>query len=243
MHQWYYRDPQSRKIGPLSDHEFEERVHRGEIQPNTRVWRSGLADWTTYEALLAHATSCYEEASGPTASCAPQSSSQSTIVALGASATNHPPRGSCIATPSATPRGIMAPAFEKCRGCGEEVASHLFCEAGRRRICGFCVQKQEVKARRDKLRGARGVDANWIGKFLVRCALIAGVFVFGRVVLFELRHGGSTRPHLLPAIEAPSPNTPISSAPSIAPPSRERVAPAGNVELPPDIELVPPAPR
>jgi hypothetical protein len=86
------------------------------------------------------------------------------------------------------------------------------------------------------------VDANWIGKFLVRCALIAGVFVFGRVILFELKHG-SESPSLLPTVEAPSPLTPLASAPPTVPPSGERPAPRGDVALPPDIDLVPTAGR
>lgn len=239
MHQWYYRDPQSRKIGPLSEQEFEERVVAGEIQPKTRVWRSGLADWTTYEALLAHEASCQEQTSGPTESVAPQSSSCCTQVALGASATNHPPSGSCIATPSATPRGVMAPTFEKCPGCNEEVPAHLFREVGKRRVCGFCVQKQDIKTKRDKLRDAKGVDSNWIGKFLVRCALIAGVFVFGRVVLFELKHG-SESPSLLPTVES-SPASTFAPAPPEAPEAGKPAAPQADVALPPDIELVAPA--
>lgn len=187
MKQWYYRDPQNRKVGPLSDQEFEERVIEGEVKPNTRVWRSGLADWTTYEALLAHEENCIELASGPTESVAPQSSSYSTQIALGASAANRPPNRSCTVTPSSTPQGLRAPTFEKCPGCGEEVPSQLIRELGNRRLCGFCLQKGEVAARRNKLREAKGVDSNWIGKFLVRCALIAAAFVLVRVILFEMK--------------------------------------------------------
>jgi hypothetical protein len=136
----------------------------------------------------------------------------------------------------------MAPTFAKCPDCREQVPENLFREVGRRRICGFCVQKAEAKAQRDRLRDAHGVDANWIGKFLVRCALIAGVFVFGRVILFELRHG-SESPSLLPTVEAPSPLSPVSSVPTAPPLHGERLAPRGNVALPPDIELLPTAGR
>ncbi|MGB8169456.1 MAG: DUF4339 domain-containing protein [Chthoniobacteraceae bacterium] len=242
MNQWYYRDPQNRKIGPLSDQEFEERVSDGEVQPTTRVWRSGLADWTTYEALLAHEANCLTMTTGPTESAAPQSSSYSTQIALGTSATNHPPTGSSIGSPSATPHGLPAPVFEQCAGCREQVPSNLFREIGRRRLCGFCLQKREITARRDKLRDAKGVDANWIGKFLVRCALIAGLFVLSRVVLFELKHAGDS-PSLLPTVESPSTFQPHSSAPPEIPQTAKPTAPRENVALPPDIDLVPTAGR
>jgi hypothetical protein len=242
MNEWYYRDSKNRKVGPLSDEEFEQCVTDGEIHARTRVWRSGLADWTTYEALLAHDASCAAVATGPTESVAPHSSSYCTQVALGASATSRPPNGACTATPSATPHSLLAPAFEKCPGCGEEVPSHLVREFGQRRSCGFCVQKQEAKARRDKLRDAKGVDSNWIGKFLLRCALIAGVFVLGRVVLFELRHV-SDSPSLLPTIEAPSAFPALASAPREVPATAKPATTVADLSLPPDIELIPPAAR
>ncbi len=202
MNQWYYRDPQNRKIGPLSDQEFEERVIEGEVQAKTRVWRSGLTDWTTYEALLAYEECCLEPASGPSERAAPQSSSFCTQIAVGVSPANHPPTRRGTVTPSATPHGLRAPSGEKCQDCREEVPSHLIREIGRRRLCGFCIQKQENDAWRAKLRAARGADSDWLGKFLVRCALIAGAFVLGRVILFELSHSKS--PSLLPTPELPA---------------------------------------
>lgn len=186
MNQWYYRDPQNRKIGPLSDEEFEERVCEGDVEPQTRVWRSGLADWTTYEALLAYEANCLELATGPAESTAPRSSSHSTQVSLGTSAIHRPPTRSCTVTPAATPHGLRAPTFEKCPDCREEVPSHLLREIGARRLCGFCLQKADVDSRRNRLREARGVDFNWLGKFFVRCALIAAAFVLVRVLLFEM---------------------------------------------------------
>ncbi|HYR57031.1 MAG TPA: DUF4339 domain-containing protein [Chthoniobacteraceae bacterium] len=200
MTEWYYRDSQSRKIGPLSTEQFEQRVADGAVTPRTRVWRSGLVDWTTYAALLAHEANCVAAATGPTARAAPESTSYSTLIALGASATNRPPSGSCIATPVASEHGYTAPSFEKCPDCREEIASNLFREMGRRRICGFCVHKREVKAERDRLCEAKGVDSNWVGKFFLRCAIIAGAFVLARIVLFEMQHT-SESPSALPSVE------------------------------------------
>lgn len=192
MCQWYYRDLQSRKIGPLSDQEFEERVAEGAIQPKTRVWRSGLADWTTYEALLAHEARCQAESAGPTVSVAPLSSSRSTFFVLGASAVHQRPRGSCIATPVATPRGLGTLAFDKCPVRRENVTAQLL-------------------RREDRLRDAKGVHSDWITKFLIRCALLAGLLVLGRVILIELSHkseSSSRRPTVEP------PRASIAGAPS-----------------------------
>jgi hypothetical protein len=185
MTQWYYRDTFSRKIGPLSTDEFEQHVEEGDIQPETRVWRSGLVDWTTYEALLAHAASHVPSATGPAACAAPESSSYTTLIALGASATNRRASACGLATPVATPHPTPAPAFEKCPDCGECLPANLFVEDGRR-VCGTCVQRLAAKANRDRLRDARGVDAHWLGKYLVRLALVAAAFVAVRVVMMEM---------------------------------------------------------
>jgi hypothetical protein len=189
MHHWYYRDPQSRKIGPLSEDEFEERVADGEIQPTTRVWHPGLADWTTYEALLAQEAGGRLATTGPATSFAPVSSSYRTLIALGSSAVHRPPTRSCIVTPAATPRGLRVPCFDLCQSCGEEVPAHLIRIVGQRRLCGFCSRKAAAQARRERLRAARREDANWIGRLLVHGAIIAALFTVGRVVVSELHHG------------------------------------------------------
>ena len=198
MTEWYYRDTQSRKIGPLSTDEFEERVTQGEIQAHTRVWRSGLQDWTTYAALLARESHCLASASGPAASTAPQSSSFTTHVALGASATHRPPSEIGNATPASSLQSTTAAAFELCPGCAEEMPSALFRILGSRRICGSCIHHAQFKAGRNRRREVRGADANWLGRYFVRLALLAGAFMAIRILFLEM--GGihpataSTRP-------------------------------------------------
>ncbi len=44
---WYYVD-QGQQAGPVSDAQFEELVRSGKIQPDTLVWREGMATWQTY---------------------------------------------------------------------------------------------------------------------------------------------------------------------------------------------------
>jgi hypothetical protein len=74
------------------------------------------------------------------------------------------------------------------------------------------VQKNAAKAKRDLLCNAKGVDAHWFAKFILRCALIAGVFVFGRVIFFEVRHAFDG-PSVLPTVEAPTKAAPGSYDP------------------------------
>ncbi len=41
---WYYVD-QGQQTGPVNDAQFEELVRSGKIQPDTLVWREGMAGW------------------------------------------------------------------------------------------------------------------------------------------------------------------------------------------------------
>jgi uncharacterized RDD family membrane protein YckC len=41
---WYYVE-QGQQAGPLSDEQFDEMVRAGKIQPDTLVWREGMAGW------------------------------------------------------------------------------------------------------------------------------------------------------------------------------------------------------
>jgi hypothetical protein len=188
MRQWYYRDPQCRKIGPLSDDEFEECVADGEIQPATRVWRSGLADWTTYAALLAHEANCVHGGRGPTIHAAPWSRSYTTSIACGASVVSYRLRRCSTITPVSTPREMPPRTFEPCPDCGVEVPSQLFRQVDGRWICGFCLLKHEVNAHRVRSRETRAAEAGRLGKLLVTCALAVAALLVGRILLFESHH-------------------------------------------------------
>jgi uncharacterized RDD family membrane protein YckC len=43
---WYYVD-QGQQAGPVDDAQFEELVRSGKIQPDTLVWREGMAAWVS----------------------------------------------------------------------------------------------------------------------------------------------------------------------------------------------------
>ena len=44
---WYYVD-QGQQTGPVNDAQFEELARNGKIQPDTLVWREGMAAWQSY---------------------------------------------------------------------------------------------------------------------------------------------------------------------------------------------------
>ncbi|MEW6267057.1 MAG: RDD family protein [Thermodesulfobacteriota bacterium] len=59
---WYYA-LESRKIGPLSEEEFQNLVQSGVVGAGTLVWREGLKDWREYGLIQAGAAgvqSCAE---------------------------------------------------------------------------------------------------------------------------------------------------------------------------------------
>jgi hypothetical protein len=206
MTQWYYRDLQSKKIGPLSTEEFKGCIAEGAILPATRVWRSGLIDWTTYEALLAHDANC-GVATGPQSCNAPHSSSRSLASLPGTSALHHRDDDGGAATPASTPPQCAAPQFEPCHGCGEELPSHLFAEFESRRLCGGCVGKAKASAVREVLREAKGPDANWLIKHLALLVLAAGLIVAVRIGFMELGGAAATATKSLPVPENLAPST------------------------------------
>jgi uncharacterized RDD family membrane protein YckC len=44
---WYYAD-QGQQAGPVDDAQLEELVRNGKVQPDTLVWREGMAAWQPY---------------------------------------------------------------------------------------------------------------------------------------------------------------------------------------------------
>ncbi|HKW30031.1 MAG TPA: RDD family protein [Verrucomicrobiae bacterium] len=44
---WYYAD-QGQQTGPVTEEQFTELVRTGKIQPDTLVWREGMAAWAPY---------------------------------------------------------------------------------------------------------------------------------------------------------------------------------------------------
>lgn len=51
MTQWYYSDNERNRHGPLDDAEMIERHGRGELGPDTLVWREGLPQWQPWRDL------------------------------------------------------------------------------------------------------------------------------------------------------------------------------------------------
>jgi len=53
MATWYYGDAQRNRHGPLSPTEFAALHARGELQPDTPVWREGLDGWKPWREMMA----------------------------------------------------------------------------------------------------------------------------------------------------------------------------------------------
>jgi uncharacterized RDD family membrane protein YckC len=47
---WYYMES-GRRIGPVTDAEFEGTVRTGKIRPETQVWREGMEKWSPFGIL------------------------------------------------------------------------------------------------------------------------------------------------------------------------------------------------
>jgi len=51
MAQWYYSDEERNRHGPLEPAQMIERHQRGELGPDTLVWRDGLSQWRPWREL------------------------------------------------------------------------------------------------------------------------------------------------------------------------------------------------
>lgn len=47
---WYYSEA-NKPVGPVTDDEFDKLVASGKIQPQTLVWREGMANWQPFSAV------------------------------------------------------------------------------------------------------------------------------------------------------------------------------------------------
>lgn len=67
MNEWFYAES-GQRIGPVSEDELRLACLRGNVQPETLVWRAGMADWQPLAAVepafagssVSHATVCSE---------------------------------------------------------------------------------------------------------------------------------------------------------------------------------------
>lgn len=73
---WYYAD-QGKQTGPVTQDQIEQLVRDGKIQPETLVWREGMATWLPYRdvtaappSLAAPADAGYVPGQSPEAVCA-----------------------------------------------------------------------------------------------------------------------------------------------------------------------------
>src|SRR4051812_19604137 len=53
---WYYVE-QGQQAGPVDDAQLEELLRNGRIQPETLIWREGMANWAAYGQVKGGAAS------------------------------------------------------------------------------------------------------------------------------------------------------------------------------------------
>jgi hypothetical protein len=161
MIEWYYRDSSCCKVGPLTATEFEVCVVVGEVRPETEVWRSDLADWTTYAALLAQQVEPSPISHSRRSARSPRSSSYRTQIALGISAIHQTPARALLATSGCTPWGVPDP----------------------RDRAGEC--ESVSRGAPDPILDRRGADVIWLGRQFVRLALAGTAFVLVHFLVTE----------------------------------------------------------
>jgi len=152
MVQYHFRTSAGPSLGPIEAEEFQQRQEAGEIRDETMVWRSGLAEWTTYAALR----SLDERVAQPR--------------------TTVPPPLPVKKVASAAPRAVQ---FLTCSGCGKQWPESLLFLEGSRRICGNCQrqQKEKLKSGQRSAGGSLGVWAlKWAG-----IVLLGGSLFFAQV--------------------------------------------------------------
>lgn len=61
---WYYANA-GQQVGPVSEAEFENLVNTGTIQPDTLVWREGLANWQPLASVRGSGAATAEQVAPP----------------------------------------------------------------------------------------------------------------------------------------------------------------------------------
>lgn len=77
---WYYVD-QGQQAGPVDDATLEQYRASGKIQPDTLVWREGMANWIAYSEAKAEAKPAGLRLAGSTAGAAGTAGSSATATA------------------------------------------------------------------------------------------------------------------------------------------------------------------
>ena len=65
MTQWFYSDTDRNRHGPVTAAELAELHQAGQLQPDTLVWREGLAQWAPWSSLIAEVIAPRPSAGAP----------------------------------------------------------------------------------------------------------------------------------------------------------------------------------
>jgi len=120
MPDYYFKPSDGADVGPIGVEEFRQRQETGEIAGGTMVWRSGMVEWATCDALCAAERSAAQPPKLPVP-----------VAPMKARSPDNSPRAG----------------FHPCGSCGLEWPEGLLFPHGRQRICGNCQNRQEAQAK------------------------------------------------------------------------------------------------
>ncbi len=160
MVQYYFRNAEGAKIGPVGAEEFQQLRDAGDIEDRTMVWHSGMIDWEPYVAVQAR----QELAKTPQP---------------------RPHRTAAPATAPATPSAAGGPRLA-CGTCGQDWPEALLSMESGRPMCGNCQRLKKEKEQSGRMSNAAGVGG-W-GAWLIKCAcglVVISALIFLRLHLLE----------------------------------------------------------
>jgi hypothetical protein len=147
MVQYHFRTNEGPSLGPIDVDEFRQRQEAGEINDDTMVWRSGMADWTNYANLRA----LEQKAAEPRRA--------------------EPPPLPVKAASTAS-RSVQ---FLPCGTCNQEWPEHLLEMRGSKHMCGNCRRRHAEEVKKAKLQNsASGVSSGW-GMWILKTMALAAV--------------------------------------------------------------------
>jgi uncharacterized RDD family membrane protein YckC len=74
MTQWYYSDYERNRLGPVAASDLADLHRAGQLQPDTLVWREGMANWRAWREVMQIALAEAEGRTHPSQEAAPLSS-------------------------------------------------------------------------------------------------------------------------------------------------------------------------
>jgi hypothetical protein len=151
MVQYFFKVRNAPDLGPMGADEFQQRLAAGEIKDGTMVWRSGMANWSTYADLCAAETR------------------------RAAPAPPQPPPMPDSPRKASPEAASPKTKFLACRSCGKEWPENLLFDG----TCGICMDRQKAEAEKGKKKAGAGTGL--IGWFFIALSIVSAVAMIYRL--------------------------------------------------------------